>query len=1093
MRVRLQHRSTYRYTAPVTLGTHTIRLSPAPHLATRLLTYNLHISPEPKIHWQLDPWANRIARVDFAEHAEVHELVLQVDASFDLQPINPFDFSVDPRCEQVPFVYPDGLDAELAPFLSPERLDPQVAAWLEEVPTEGYVTDWLVALNRKVAADVGYVLRFDPGIQTPAETLSLRKGSCRDSAWLLVAALRARGFAARFVSGYLIQLEDEGNVPGMPRGLDRDVVDLHAWAEAYVPGAGWVGLDGTSGLLCAEGHIPLVAAVLPEHAAPISGTASGAAERVDFVMQVERLGHEPRPRKPYTDAQVEALLAAGDTVDQRLAEHGVTLSVGGEPTWTSREHPRNPEWITEAIGPTKLGQALRLSAGLHERLAKGGIVLHRMGKHYPGESLPRWAISILWRRDGLPIWNDPSLLALPGSADVGVADRGTAERFATAVNVRLGLTTPPIPAYEDPWWAIRTEADLPEDVDLSVVDLDDAEDRRRLARSLERGLAQPTGFVTPVQIAQGRWSAQAWNFRRERLYLVPGDSPIGLRLPLDRLAGTPETLWLEDPSALTGSLPAPSVQVVHQVSAGSADAAATPAPGPSVRTALCIEPRDGVLHAFLPPVPSTEAFLELIAVLEATAREVGLPVRVEGYPPPNDPRIGEVVVTPDPGVVEVNLPVSTTTRGYDELLQTMADAANHAGLCTERFQLDGRSVGSGGGNHVTLGGATPAESVFLNRPDVTASLLRFVQHHPSLSYLFTGLFIGATSQAPRTDEGRPEMLDELELALSTLGRAGPNPPPWFIDRQLRNLLVDVTGNTHRTEICIDKLYSPFGSTGRLGILEFRAFEMPPNERMATAYVLLLRSLVACFVQRPFTSPLVRWGNRLHDRFLLPHGLWEDLQSVLAFIRSHDLPADPAWFEPFMAYRFPVLGRIDADGVELTVRPALEPWPVLGEEPAGTGTSRFVDSSLERIEVEVRNLEEGRHTVAVNGIIVPLRRTRDPDVRVAGIRFRAWQPPHCLHPHIGIHHPLRIDVIDTWGERSLGAATYHAWHPEGRWFDEPPLTAVEASARRATRVTHMSHQPWPATTLQPPVQASGAWTLDLRWTDGDRPLPHVDPG
>ena len=1093
MRVRIQHTTRYVYDEPVLLGPHTIRLSPAPHLASRVLTHNLEISPAPKMNWQQDAWANRIVRCTFDHILEpVTELTIRVDASFDLVHVNPFDFDVEDACRQVPWDYPEAVGKELAPFLSPEGIEPEVLAWLEDLPHEGYIVDYLVALNRKVSEDVGYVIRLEPGIQTPAETLTLAKGSCRDSAMLLVAALRARGYAARFVSGYLIQLEDEGNIPGVPRGMTTDVLDLHAWAEVYVPGAGWIGLDGTSGLFCTEGHIPLATATTAELAAPLAGTASRAASDFSFSMTVERIGHQPRPRKPYTEEQYEALLSSGDAVDARIAAHGVALTVGGEPTWTSREHPDLPAWQTEAMGDTKWSQGLRLAAELRERLPSGGVVMHRFGKHYPGESLPRWALHLIWRKDGEPIWKDAALLDLPGSAtQTAVAvDLASAETFAKVLNSHLGIDVAPLPAFEDPWSAIKTEAELPLDVDPLKPDRPD-ELRRRLSKVLSTGLETPTGFVTPVQVAQSRWISEDWSFRRGTLFLLPGDSPVGLRLPLDRLPGQPAPFWPQDPWSIASELPAPNRVMQRPGTVDEAPAAAVR----GIRTALCIEPRAGVLHVFLPPVPTTEDWLDLVAAVEATARETGLPARIEGYAPPSDHRLGDTMVTPDPGVLEVNLPPVPSVRAYAEQLERFGDAANHAGLCTERFQIDGRSVGSGGGNHITLGGPTPAESVWLTRPHVLASLVRYFQHHPCLSYFFSGSFVGPTCQAPRLDEARDEVLGEVELALSQLGRAGEQPQPWFIDRLLRNLLVDVTGNTHRAEISIDKLYSPDHSAGRLGIVELRAFEMPPHERMATAQVWLMRALVLRFLDDPFTAPLIRWGRRLHDRFLLPHFQWADLCDVLDDLEAHGITTDRDWFAPFLEYRFPKMGRLLADGVQVELRPALEPWPVLGEEPVGGNVSRYVDSSLERIEVTVRGLDETRHVVAVNGTALPLQATADPDVWVAGVRFRAWQPPHCLQPHIGVHHPVRIDVLDTWQRRSLGGVTWHVWHPEGRAFADPPFTAFEATARRQSRVTYDRHQPYPAVAASPPRNAVSGPMLDLRWVGHDvqMSLPVADEG
>jgi uncharacterized protein (DUF2126 family)/transglutaminase-like putative cysteine protease len=1103
VRVRLQHITRYHYEEGAALGPHTVRLAPAPHLASRVLSYNLRVTPEPLIRWSMDAWSNRQAFLTFPDRGDIAMLELQVDASFELTPVNPFDFTLDERCRTLPFAYPDGWAEELGPFLRTGDVHPAVRAWLAQEPLEGPVVPWLVALNARVARDIRYLIRNEPGIQAPEETLALASGSCRDTAWLLVHALRAAGLAARFVSGYLVQLRDDGNLPDVPRGMDRDVVDLHAWAEVFLPGGGWVGLDGTSGLLCTEGHIPLCATVMPMLAAPLTGTASGPADRFEFEMHVERIGHEPTPRRPYTDEQWTALRAAGAKVDATLAAHGVVLTSGGEPTWTSREHPRAVEWRTDALGPTKWEQGLRLAEEIRRRQAPGGVVVARMGKHYPGESLPRWALELVWRPDGTPVWRNPDCLALrPRVAAVAQQD---AEALCGALHRALGIAdAQPLEAWEDPWHAVTTEALLPVDADPFAVDLDSPLERRILANQLRRGLGRPTGWVTPLQWQQGRWQTQPWRFRRDRLYLLPGDSPVGLRLPLDRLAGTPVPLspthpWSED-GPLSGPLPVYQRGGPHgdaTLPGAAAQQAGEVLPDPEasglqIRTALCVEPRDGVLHVFLPPVPNAEAWLRLVDAVETAAEALDLPVRLEGYGPPDDSRLQRCCVTPDPGVLEVNLPPCTSLAAYADWLETLAEAAVHAGLTTETWQLDGRSSGSGGGNHLTLGGEHPDQSVFLQRPDVLASLVRFAQQHPSLSYLFTGLFVGPTSQAPRLDEARDDVLGEVELALSQLQRGGDSPPPWFIDRLLRNLLVDVTGNTHRTELCIDKLYNPGSLTGRLGIVELRAFEMPPHERMAVAQMLLVRALIAAFVQQPWTAPLVRWGSRLHDRFLLPWYLEEDLGDVLRFLEGRGLGLDPAFFAPFPEWRFPVTGRLEAEGLCLEIRPALEPWPVLGEEAMAGATSRYVDSSLDRVEVRVHGAINERHVVTVNGIRLPLRSTRHPEVRVAGVRFRAWQPPHCLQPHIGLHHPLHVDVVDTWARRSVAGCAWHVWHPEGRAFDEPPLTAFEAASRRASRfVTHAS-LPWPVTMQEPRWHPAGAATLDLRWSGMDRPQPWVEP-
>ncbi len=1098
MRVRIKHVTRYLYGADVILGPQLVRLRPAEHARAKLLSYNLDISPQCEVRWQYDPWGNQIARLTFGKGVKPQEFCVTVDAAFDIRPVNPFNFFIDDRCAEVPFDYPDGMQAELAPFLKHAKPSARLAAFVNQVPFQGKPTDYLVALNTHVAKSIRYIIRNEPGIQTSEQTLEKASGSCRDSAILLVDCLRTRGIAARFCSGYLIQLADDGNIPDIAKGVSSDVVDLHAWAEAYIPGGGWVGLDGTSGLLCGEGHIPLASTVNPELAAPIAGTSSIAARDFEFEMSVTRLGHEPSPRKPYTDEQWSALCAAGERTDKAIVEQGLRLTMGGEPTWTSREHPELPEWNTEALGASKWRQGLRLARQLQTRLGDKPLVMQHMGKLYPGESLPRWVLRLLWRADGVPCWQASELLDLsdrqPGTEPVAATEPEVAQarKFAQHLADELGVPRNLVAGFEDPWVFLTREENLPTDIDPLAADLSDPEERRQLTRALSRGLNKEVGYALPLRRQAGAWHTSQWSFRRKHCFLIPGDSPMGLRLPLDRIAGVAPQDHLADRTATQADLPDFGQQRVQRA-AGAAATGAQPASdrGEVIRTCLCVEPRDGALNIFMPPVTSGEDFLDLLSAIEATAVSLKQKIRVEGYPPPRDPRIQECLVTPDPGVIEVNLPVTEKLADYTHLLETINDAANHAGLSTEKYQLDGREVGSGGGNHLTLGGPTAVESPFLKRPDLIASLLRFAQNHPSISYLFTGLFVGPTSQAPRLDEARMDSLYELEIALNRVAEKSGHGAPWFTDRLLRNLLTDLSGNTHRTEFCIDKLYSPDGPAGRQGLLEFRAFEMPPHERMATAQMLLVRTLAARFMKQPYTQPLVRWGSRLHDQFMLPHYLWSDFKDIARDLALHDLPIDLDWYRPFLDYRCPRAGEHQIEDLGIEVRIALEPWIVLGEQATSGTVSRYVDSSVERLQVKLTGLTEGRHVVTANGWQIPLRPTGIAGEAVAGIRFRAWQPPHCLQPHIGVHHPLRIDVIDAWGKRALGAATYHVWHPQGRGVDKPPLTAFEAAARRAERFTVLGHAPWPAEIKPTDSHDEQPYTLDLRRYDLGRRVPE-DP-
>jgi uncharacterized protein (DUF2126 family)/transglutaminase-like putative cysteine protease len=1081
MRLLLQHRSHYRYPEPALLGTHTLRLHPASHAKAHIETYRLGCEQAERILWTIDPHGNRVAQVTFPWPERVRELDILVEMAVEIRPVNPFDFFVDHRVEQLGFVYPPEYRSELGSFLALDEpalaRGPLFEGFLAELPSEGSTVQALVEINRRTNARINYVIREEPGVWTPEQTLAEGRGSCRDSAMLLVALLRARGIAARFVSGYLIQVTDEGMLPDLPKGLDHDVVDLHAWAEAYIPGGGWIGLDATSGLLTSEGHIPLATASTPALAAPLHGTADMLASEVRFAMSIARLGHEPRPTAPYTDEVWAELLAAGRRADQKLEELGLTLTMGGEPTFNARDNVEAPEWNGEALGPSKWRAGLSLTRELRERLIPGGVVLQRMGKLYPGESMPRWALDAIGRTDGGVLWDSVTIGTRPG--------RASAEYFARALATALALDDGLQPAYEDPWHFLAQEGRLPIEDDPLGFTLEDGEERARLARVLGQGLRTPTAWVLPiVKDEHDRWRTQQWTFRREHLFLLPGDGPAGLRLPLSSIGGVPFPV---EPSEEPGD----PVDPRRHADDDQQKLAVTSAPPRStaVHTALCVEYRDQRLFVFLPPVASQADFVELVGTIDHVRHALEIPVILEGYPPPSGPLLRRITVTPDPGVLEVNIPPTDRTDAYVDLLETIYDAGLHAGLHTEKYLLDGRLAGSGGGHHLTLGGPSPLASPFLQRPELLASLITFLQHHPSLSYMFTGLFVGPTSQAPRVDEARHEQLYELEIALThAFAQAGQSPPPWLADMLFRNLLVDVSGNTHRTELSIDKLFDWRTSTGRQGLVEFRAFEMPPHPRMAVAQMLLVRNLVAALAQKPYQGKLVRWGQGLHDRFLLPYFMWQDFEDVLGFLRDRELPIDPACYRPFVDLRCPLVGHLQTRDVRLELRNAIEPWHVLGEEQGAGGTARYVDSSVERVEIRAEGLIPERHAVLVNGHMLPMRATDREGLYVAGVRFRAWAPPHSLHAHLGIHHPLHFDVLDRWSQRSLGACTYHVWHPEGRAFASPPLTRFEAAARRSQRFTRGDQSPYPIDWAQTEAHCDGATTVDLRRHELDRPMP-----
>ncbi len=1086
MRLLIQHRNLYRYPKPAALGPHLIRLRPAVHARAAIETYGLTVNPPTgQVHWQQDPYGNRVARVTFPESVRVPHLEVTVQMAVDVRPVNPFDFLLDDRCEVVPFAYPPELRQDLIPFLDVDepsvRGDKRLQAFLDELPRSGPTVPLIVKLTELVNKRIRYIIREEAGIYTPEQTLAAGQGSCRDSAMVLIAVLRSRGLAARFVSGYLVQLTDEGMIPNEPRGVGRDVVDLHAWAEVFLPGAGWIGLDATSGLLTGEGHIPLASTASPALAAPIEGTSDTLAEEVQFSMTVGRLGHEPRPTAPYTKEVWQELCVGGDRADETLLAHGVKLTMGGEPTFNARENTDLPEWNGEALGEHKWKLGVKLAEELKRRLSPGAALLLRAGKHYPGESLPRWALDICGRRDGVPLWTGEAV------ATGGNADTPQARKVAREVASRLGLAEHVLPVYEDPWRFLQDEENLPVDIDPLAANLSDPEERRRLARVLGQGLGKEVGFVLPLgRVPDGRWVSDRWQFRRRHLFLLPGDSPLGLRLPLRSLSeGDPLSEVREEPYEPIDPRRAPSPEEEKQRKLTASERASRP---PQVRTALCIEARGGTVHVFLPPLARAEDFFDLVAVIDEARQHTGIAIQLEGYPPPSSPLLFRFAVTPDPGVLEVNLPPVASSREYTKLVGQVFDAALHAGLHSEKYLMDGRMSGSGGGNHITVGGPTPLSSPLLTRPDLLASLITFAQHHPSLSYLFTGLFVGPTSQAPRVDEARHDSLHELEIALAKAFSAGSSSPPWLADMLFRNLLVDVAGNTHRAELCLDKLFDPQTAIGRQGLLEMRAFEMPPHARMVSAQAILVRSLFAAFAKEPYQGKLVRFGQSLHDKYLLPYYLGRDLEDVLAHLSARGLPLPLEAYTPFLELRCPLAGRMQLGDVTLEVRNALEPWPVLGEELTAGGTSRYVDSSMERIEVRVSGLTSERHLLLVNGHALPLTPTAKANEWVAGVRFRAWAPPHSLQAHLGIHHPIRLDLFDTWGQRSLGACAYHVWHPEGRAFSTPPLTRFEASARRAQRFTSEAPLPWPVKARPAQASPETPCTLDLRRLPIDYPPP-----
>ncbi|XPV68663.1 MAG: DUF2126 domain-containing protein [Halarcobacter sp.] len=1077
LKIVISHKTAYKYDRSISMSPHIIRLRPAPHSRTPIEAYSLKIKPENHfINWQQDPFGNYLARIVFPEKTDHFSVDVEIIA--DMVTINPFDFFVEDSAKNFPFEYKKDLKKELSPYLEIEEDCQELHDFVKTIDkSEKNINDFLVEINQKIHNTLNYTVRMEAGVQTPKETLDKKLGSCRDFAWLFVQVLRHLGLAARFVSGYLVQLTADVKSLDGPSGPEEDFTDLHAWTEVYVPGAGWIGLDSTSGLFAGEGHIPLACTPNYSSAHAIEGLADKCETEFSFENKVTRIFESPRVTKPYRQEQWDEIYKLGFKVDEDLIANDVRLTMGGEPTFVSIDDMESDQWNTKADGEHKRELANNLARKILDSTTTGGFLHHAQGKWYPGEPIPRWQTTVFWRKDGKPVWKDPNLLADKNkSYPYTTAD---AKKFLSTLALVLGVSDKNIiPAFEDPVYYIMKEAGLPLDIDPMEYNLKDPLERRTIAQKLSQGLNEEVGYVLPLGFGRTKWITSKWEFRRGYLFLSAGNSPLGLRLPLESLIVKPhieiEKNFEPDLFASYPELGDYISQVEQRAKDIDDKTTEQNTYSAFVRTAISIELRDEKICIFLPPVEQTEPFLDLIASIEETAKMLNLAVIIEGYEPPEDLRTDRIKVTPDPGVIEVNIqPTSTWKDLSDNLLQLYEDAR----LCrlgTEKFMIDGRHTGTGGGNHVTIGAAKPSDSPLLRNPNLLRSLITFWQHHPGLSYLFSGAFIGPTSQAPRVDEGRMENLYELEIAFSQIPDSG-DVPFWLTDRLFRHMLTDITGNTHRSEFCIDKLYSPDSSSGRLGILELRAFDMPPHSQMALLQMLLVRALVSSFWKNPYKHKLVRWGTRLHDEFLLEHYVKQDIKEVVDFLNENGYEFKLDWFDPFFEFRFPLYGMTTIDKMNVEIRAAIEPWNVLGEESSSQGTARYVDSSVERLQIKIENFNEDRYTLACNGVQIPLSKTPIEGVYVSGVRYKAWQPWSSLHPTIGVDTPLTFDIIDKWNDRSIGGFNYFVSHPGGRSYDSFPVNSYEAESRRINRYWDFNHSQGEIETFDP-IVTSGKNTI-----------------
>lgn len=1055
-RIAITHRIERTFSKTIKLSTHWLRLRPAPDTPARITAYSLELAPEPHfVNWLRDPFENHIVRLDLPEPLPYLHTAVEILA--ELVPKNPFDFLIEPYAVKHPFEYTTQLKKELAPYLAVGEPSARTRVFFEtlerkEVATIQRLSEVCAALLEAFPSFAPSPISSTQGAPDLEALFARGTGSAWDLAWLFTLSLRQLGLAARFVCGYHVLLAEAE--------AQQDSVRLHAWTQVFIPGAGWIGIDPSTGLYTNETFIPLSSGADPARVQPIVGSREPCEETRIESVQVRRL--EPAdPRWPYTETQWNDICALGAHVQRDLEAHRVYLSTGMNLSFVATGSG-SYEWHTHALGPEKLRIADQLLSRLLQRTAAGAIKHYAQGEWYAGEGLPRWRLIGLARGDGQPVWRNAELRSTGEANVLAAAD------FANALARALGVPPSCVSAaQEDPLHSVW-RGQLPIDRVPTPSELDDPEQRRALAERFSQVSYEPVGYVLPLgwDHKAGQFRSGQWRFRRPGLHLIPGDSPIGYRLPLDSLIEDKEALFESqlERSPFDERSPLPDYHgLVRERLAGAVPQPSARDASPP-RTAVCVQARAGKLYVFLPPLSHAEHYLELVAAVEAAAEATGEQPILEGYEPPEDYRLRRFVLEPDPGVLKVELPEAYTFPVQLDLLQTVFDEAGRLGLGMQRMTPDGTIIGTGGGGRLSLGGLRPEYSPFLRRPELLRGLVAYFQRHPSLSYLFAGRMIGPSGPAPRPDEGRDAALYELEIALSHMPRAETS-ALWCADRMLRHLLADPAGQIKHAEIRMDHLYAPERDGKRQGRLYIHAFELAPHPQVAVLHTLLVHALLGRFARVSDSGELVRWGSALHDRFMLPEVLLADLHEVIEDLHAVGYPFQIEWFEPLIQLRFPELGQVLIGHIRLSLQTALEPWPLLAEEVTAGGVARFIDAANERLQVKLTGLAPGRYALACNGYTVPLQATGTHGEYVAGVRYKIANPPSTLHPTIAPVGALVFDLIDTWTGRAIGGCTYLPPRPqltgavgiplgEGNW----PNVGDEAAPPRVV--------PTPQTSLAP---------------------------